>query len=148
MASSEMSDPRGTGLGGHPPGGPMPKETGKRWWVADSSEVPERGRLIVEVNGTPVGVFRLDGGLYAYLNVCIHSGGPACQGRIVPRVREVLNERKEALGLDFDQSDMHVVCPWHGFEFSIKTGQHAGVSSLSLRSFPVTEEDGRVYVTV
>jgi nitrite reductase/ring-hydroxylating ferredoxin subunit len=54
---------------------------------------------------------------------------------------------------------MHVVCPWHGFEYSIKTGRHAGVSdgpvqpptrlrSLSLRPFPVVEEAGNVYVTL
>jgi nitrite reductase/ring-hydroxylating ferredoxin subunit len=122
--------------------------TGKRWLAGDSSDVPERGRLVVDAGGTPVGIFRVDGELYAYLNVCVHEGGPACQGRIVPRVREVLNDKKEALALDFDESDMHVCCPWHGFEYSIKTGRHAGVDSLSLRAFPVSEEDGKVYVTV
>jgi nitrite reductase/ring-hydroxylating ferredoxin subunit len=118
------------------------------WCVADSTEVPERGRLIVEVAGTPLGIFRLDGDLYAYENVCAHQGGPACQGRLVPRVLEVLDAQMESRGLTFDESDMHVVCPWHGFEYSIKTGRHAGVSSLSLRSLPVTEKAGKVYVTL
>jgi nitrite reductase/ring-hydroxylating ferredoxin subunit len=43
---------------------------------------------------------------------------------------------------------MHVVCPWHGFEYSIKTGRHAGVGSLYLWAFPVAEEAGKVYVTI
>lgn len=120
----------------------------QRRCVGDSGDVPERGRLVVEVDGTPVGVFRVDGALYAYQNVCVHQGGPACQGRIIPRVLEVLDEHKQTHGLTFDESDMHVVCPWHGFEYSIKTGRHAGVGSLSLRAFPVAEEAGKVYVTI
>lgn len=126
------------------------EKTGKRWLVGDSSDIPERGRLIVDAGGTPVGVFRVDGDLYAYLNVCVHEGGPACQGRIVPRVVEVLNDKKEVLQMEFDESDMHVCCPWHGFEFSIKTGRHAGVEgdALTLRAYPVSEEDGKVYVTI
>ena len=123
-------------------------EQAERHCVGDSGDVPERGRLVVDVDGTPVGVFRVDGELYAYQNVCVHQGGPACQGRIVPRVLEILDEHRHARGLTFDESDLHVVCPWHGFEYSIKTGRHAGVDSLSLPSFPVTEEDGKIYVTV
>ncbi|HEY4388341.1 MAG TPA: Rieske (2Fe-2S) protein [Ktedonobacteraceae bacterium] len=120
----------------------------ERYLVAYSTDVPERGRLVVEIAGTTVGIFRVDGQLYAYQNVCVHQGGPACQGRILPRVLEVLDQDKHALGLTFDESDMHVVCPWHGYEYSIKTGRHAGVSSLALRSFPVTEEGGKIYVTL
>lgn len=109
---------------------------------------PNEADSVVEIAGTTVGIFRVDGQLYAYQNVCVHQGGPACQGRILPRVLEVLDQDKHALGLTFDESDMHVVCPWHGYEYSIKTGRHAGVSSLALRSFPVTEEGGKIYVTL
>jgi nitrite reductase/ring-hydroxylating ferredoxin subunit len=126
----------------------MMGDSSQKFCVGDSSDVPERGRLVVDIDGTPVGVFRVEGQLYAYENICVHQGGPACQGRIIPRVLELLDDSKQARGLAFDGSDMHVVCPWHGFEYSIKTGRHAGVDTLSLRSFPVVEEVGKVYVTV
>ena len=37
---------------------------------------------------------------------------------------------------------MHVVCPWHGFEYDVVTGRHPGRPDLALRSFPVTEDGG------
>jgi nitrite reductase/ring-hydroxylating ferredoxin subunit len=123
--------------------------------VGASQDVPERGRLVVEIGGAdgaagPVtlGVFRFAGGLYAWENVCAHQGGPACQGRIVSRVRERLDDERRSLGLGFDEDTMHVVCPWHGFEYDVTTGRHPGRPELALRSFPVTEDGGRIRVTL
>ena len=123
--------------------------------VGASQDVPERGRLVVEIaapegSAGPVtlGVFRFAGRLYAWENVCAHQGGPACQGRIVSRVRERLDDERRSLGLRFDEDTMHVVCPWHGFEYDVTTGRHPGRPDLALRSFPVTEDGGRIRVTV
>ena len=59
--------------------------------VGAPDDVPERGRLVVEIAGpdgpVTLGVFRFAGRLHAWENVCAHQGGPACQGRIVSRVR-------------------------------------------------------------
>jgi nitrite reductase/ring-hydroxylating ferredoxin subunit len=117
--------------------------------VAASQDVPERGRLVVEIDGTTtVGIFRFAGRLYAWENVCAHQGGPACQGRIVSRVRERLDDGQRSLGMRFDEDTMHVVCPWHGYEYDVTTGRHPGVPGASLRSFPVAEVEGRIRVTV
>ena len=43
---------------------------------------------------------------------------------------------------------MRIVCPWHGYEFSIETGSHPGKASIRLRQVPVDEEGGEVYVTL
>ena len=43
---------------------------------------------VVEVDGTAVGVFCLDGKFTAFENVCPHMGGPVCQGKIIARVQE------------------------------------------------------------
>jgi nitrite reductase/ring-hydroxylating ferredoxin subunit len=67
---------------------------------------------------------------------------------MVSRVLEVLDENRAGRGFAFDDSDPHVVCPWHGFEFSIKTGRHAGVDDVGLAPVPVDEQNGRVYVTI
>ncbi|WP_243653249.1 Rieske (2Fe-2S) protein [Pseudonocardia endophytica] len=119
--------------------------------VAASDEVPERGRLIVEVGTEPplvIGIFRFRGELRAYENVCAHQGGPACQGRIVSRVRERLDDGKASRGLVFDPGTMHVVCPWHGFEYDVTTGAHPGRADFALRAFAVEESGGRIRVAV
>jgi nitrite reductase/ring-hydroxylating ferredoxin subunit len=119
-----------------------------RFAVGTSERVPEGGRLIVDIGDTTVGVFRFQGRLYAYENVCAHQGGPVCQGRLVHRVVERLDEQKRSTGLDFDREDLHVACPWHGFEYSVRTGRHPGQPRFKLRDFPVEEAEGTVYVTV
>ena len=118
-----------------------------RHLVGRSEDVPEGGRHVVDVAGTTIGVFRFKGRLYAYENVCPHQGGPVCQGRLVPRVAEVLDEGKRSRGQRFDSDDLHIVCPWHGFEYSVATGAHPGHRHIRLRDFPVDEEEGNVYVT-
>ena len=117
-----------------------------RWEVGASSEVAERGRLVVDLDGLTVGVFRLDGALYAYESSCPHIEGPVCQGLIVPAVREVLDDKRAIARNEFDESDMRICCPWHGMEFSIKTGRHPANPKLALRKLPVSESEGRIWV--
>ena len=116
--------------------------------VAGSDEIGERGRLVVEIGGTTVGIFRFRGRLHAYENLCAHQGGPACQGRIVHRVRERLDEQRRSRGTEFEPDSMHIVCPWHGFEYDVRTGRHPGRPDFALRSFPVAESGGRIHVTL
>ena len=61
---------------------------------------PGRGRM-VDVNGRHVAIFRLGDDLYALDNLCLHRGGPLCDG---------------------DISNGVVTCPWHGWSYQIKTG--------------------------
>src|ERR1700722_17664260 len=102
------------------------KTAARRCLAGDSLDVAERGRLVVDVAGTSVGIFRLDGTLHAYENLCVHQGGPVCQGLLVPRVRECLDSSFASTGIVFEEDELHIVCPWHGFEYSVRTGAHAG----------------------
>ncbi|GAB2745374.1 Rieske (2Fe-2S) protein [Salinifilum aidingensis] len=119
-----------------------------RYPVGTSEDVPEGGRYVVDVAGTTIGIFRFQGALYAYENRCPHQGGPVCQGRLVSRVREVLDDERRSRGMDFDEDELHIVCPWHGFEYDVTTGSHPGKQQIRLHDVPVAEEEGRVYVTV
>jgi nitrite reductase/ring-hydroxylating ferredoxin subunit len=119
-----------------------------RCQVGSSDQVPEGGRLIVDIGTTSVGVFRFRDSLYAYENVCAHSGGPVCQGRLVHRVVEVLDGAKRTTGSVFDENELHIVCPWHGAEYSVTTGAHPTQPAFTLRAFRVDEEEGAIYVTV
>ena len=106
------------------------------------------GRRVIEIAGMQVGVFRLDGEFYAYENKCPHLGGPACQGKILPRVLEDVTENKKSLGRVFARNQLNVICPWHGFEFDIRTGSHVAVPKYRLRPVVVRTEGGEVFITL
>ena len=113
-----------------------------------SDSIPDNGRLVLDIGDKTIGIFRVRGRLHAYENNCPHMGGPVCQGLIIPAVREVLNDKQVSTGYRFDESDMRIVCPWHGYEFSIESGSHPAKESIRLKRVPVDEEGGEVYVTV
>ena len=110
-----------------------------------SDTIPPNGRLVVDIGDTTVGIFRVGGRLVAYENSCPHMGGPVCQGLIIPAVRELVDDRRVSTGYAFDESEMRIVCPWHGYEFNLRTGQHPG-SRYRLRKLHVQVEGGELYV--
>lgn len=116
--------------------------------VAASAELAEGQRRMVAHGDRQIGVIRAQGKLRAFLNVCPHQGGPVCEGMIVHKAEEVIDEHHCYQGMRFDPNTLHVVCPWHGWEFSLDTGANAGDGRLKLRSYPVTERDGNVYVVL
>ncbi|WP_033292645.1 Rieske (2Fe-2S) protein [Amycolatopsis jejuensis] len=113
--------------------------------VAPAAEIPEGGRLVVSVAEVEVAIFRLDGRLYGWRNHCLHAGGPVGQGLLVHRVVEEVDPRGVSRGEQFS-GDLHVVCPWHGYEYNVRTGKHPGDPRLQLRSVAVREEAGQVFV--
>ncbi len=124
----------------------VPTGSPTKYSAARSEDIPERGRLVVDIGDVAIGIFRVDGKLYAYENTCPHQGGPVCQGLVIPAVKELLTAEQTATGYAFDENDMRIVCPWHGYEYSIKTGAHPGNPAVHLHAVPVREENGVVYV--
>jgi nitrite reductase/ring-hydroxylating ferredoxin subunit len=120
----------------------------KEIFVANAAEIPEGERKIVVADGTEIGVFCMDGAFYAWRNMCPHQGGPVCQGRLMKRVEERLDAERRSLGMHYVENALNIVCPWHGYEFDVRTGRHAGVSAIRLAGYPVTLRDGDVYVVV
>ena len=116
--------------------------------VCASVDVPEGGRLVIDIDRRTIGIFRVRNRLYAYENTCPHQGGPVCQGTILPRVVENVTGSRESSGFDFHTTDLHIVCPWHGFEFDIVTGRHPAKPDAQLVAVPVAEERGFVHVHI
>jgi nitrite reductase (NADH) small subunit len=112
------------------------------------SEFKERDRKIIVHDGIEIGVFLIGGKFYAYQNLCRHRGGPVCQGRMIHKVEEVLGEDKTSKGLAFSEEELHIVCPWHGFEYDLRTGENAGEREIRLKKFPVKVQDGGIHVVV
>ena len=116
--------------------------------IGPASEFKDPGRKIVAFENFEVGVFKLGGEFYAYLNHCPHMGGPACQGKIIAKVDEVIADDRTSKGMAFSKTQTNMVCPWHGYEFDIRTGRHAGNSNVGLRSMKVRVTGGDVILTV
>jgi nitrite reductase/ring-hydroxylating ferredoxin subunit len=106
------------------------------------------GRKLMDSNGFEFGVFRLSGEFFAYENVCPHMGGPACQGMIIPKVEEAIADDCTSKGLQFSKTKINMVCPWHGYEFDIRTGRHPGDPRCRLKPIKVRIEGSHVIVTL
>jgi nitrite reductase/ring-hydroxylating ferredoxin subunit len=115
------------------------------WFVAKASELPEGDRRIVTAGKNEIGVFHQDGTYYAYSNYCVHSGGPACEGILINKVVDLIAEDRTYQGQTFSD-EMHFVCPWHGYEYDLKTGQCMGDARLKLKRFNVVRRGDDIYV--
>ncbi|MBS1698902.1 MAG: Rieske (2Fe-2S) protein [Actinobacteria bacterium] len=118
----------------------------QRVHVGPDSDFEEGSRKIVEVEGKRVGVFKFRGGYLAYLNICLHQGGPVCEGQYFPRTTAEVGSGGELIaeGSDFDAP--RLVCPWHGWEYDLATGEHVADKNYALKKYDVVVENGDVYV--
>jgi nitrite reductase (NADH) small subunit len=114
--------------------------------VCRDGEIAEGGVRVVRAGKVEIGVIRHGGKYYAYRNHCPHQGGPACEGLRMPQVKELIDENGVYHGKTFDHSDMHIVCPWHGYEYDVRTGEHPADASVRLRSIEVEEREGEILV--
>jgi nitrite reductase/ring-hydroxylating ferredoxin subunit len=105
--------------------------------IGPASEFADPGRRVIAFERIEIAVFKLDGEFFAYVNQCPHMGGPACQGKMIAKVEEIIAEDRTSKGMRFSRTEMHVVCPWHGYEFDVRTGAHPGNSRARLRKLPV-----------
>jgi nitrite reductase/ring-hydroxylating ferredoxin subunit len=103
-------------------------------FVAKASEMQDGDRRIVTAGSAEIGVFYKNGDYFAYSNYCVHSGGPACEGLMINRVVDVIAPDRTYQGQTFSD-DVHFVCPWHGYEFELKTGECVGDRRLRLKKF-------------
>jgi nitrite reductase (NADH) small subunit len=116
--------------------------------VGRQDEIAERTCKLVRAGEREIGVFRIKGQLRAYANRCLHQGGPVCQGEILGKLEEILGPDKSVIGERFSEDEIHVVCPWHGWEYDLADGACAADRRLHLRSFPVVVRGDEVFLVV
>jgi nitrite reductase/ring-hydroxylating ferredoxin subunit len=88
--------------------------------VASLSDVPEDGGLRVSVEGRNIALFRRGDRVYAVGDSCPHMGASLSEGFIDGNA---------------------VVCPWHGWIFSLETGVSPFDDDASVAVFRTLEAD-------
>ena len=75
--------------------------------------------------------------------------GRAClRGRAIAAGHGPIGEGGIFSGQTFDEDDLHIVCPWHGYEFHLSNGCHVVDRKLRLKKYEVIQRDGDIYVAV
>ncbi len=94
--------------------------------VARTTDVPDPGKLLVEVDGRLVALFHVGGQFYALDDVCTHDGGPLAEG---------------------DLRGYEIACPRHGARFDIRTGAALSMPATQPTvAHEVNVEGDQVYV--
>jgi nitrite reductase/ring-hydroxylating ferredoxin subunit len=117
-------------------------------FVAKIADIPDGERKIVQHGAHDIGVFHWEGQFYAYANMCLHQGGPACEGLIMHQVEDVIGPDKTWVGQKFSDSQVNFVCPWHGYEYDLKTGECAADRRLRLKKYNVVRRGDDIFVNV
>lgn len=106
--------------------------------VAKVGEIPPGGRKIVEVAGRSIGVFNVGGEFFALRNQCPHAGGPLCGGMLTGFVRSEMPGE-----YDYVRKGEILRCPWHQWEFDVKTGRSwFDPARTRVRSYETSIEPG------
>ncbi|MEP7198318.1 MAG: Rieske 2Fe-2S domain-containing protein [Chloroflexota bacterium] len=113
--------------------------------VAQVTDIPEGQSRIVKIGAREIGIFNVRGQFYALPNICIHQGGPLCEGRI----SGTLTARAENnWKFEWTHEGEIVTCPWHALEYNITTGQCLAFPNRRVRSYPVTVAGGQITVVL
>lgn len=124
---SEQS-PLGDRVGRSPkPGSRRPSDIAMsaRTEVATVAEIPPGEVRVVEPGGKALALANVDGTFYALDNTCLHRGGPLGEGTLEETI---------------------LTCPWHGWRWEVTTGANANNPAVKVSCYPVTVENGIIYV--
>ena len=107
--------------------------------VARVADVPPGGRKLVAVRGRPIAIFNLGGEFFGLLNRCPHQGGPLCDGLLTGLI-----EADEPGAYRYSRPGEIIRCPWHGWEFDIRTGQSwCDPAKVQVRNYKVEVAPGQ-----
>lgn len=114
--------------------------------VGTAADLGPGDRKVVRVDDVPVLVLNVGGEYYALENTCRHQGGPVGQGKVMGRLEAEFVGTGERIAESFSETEFTISCPWHGWEYDLRTGTHCGDADVALRTFEVVEENGELFV--
>ena len=107
--------------------------------VATVNDIPPGTRKLVTVRGRPIAVFNLEGEYFGLFNRCPHQGGPMCKGILTGLI-----ESDEPGHYQYSRKGEILRCPWHGWEFDVRTGQSfCEPEKISVRGYAMEVVEGQ-----
>jgi nitrite reductase (NADH) small subunit len=95
--------------------------------VARVEDIPPGTITAVEVDEQEIALANVGGEFFATQHACLHLHGPLAQGRLEGAV---------------------LSCPWHGWQYDVRTGKNEFDHAIRLQTFEVKVEGGEVKVAV
>ena len=124
-----------------------------RHLVGSAAEIVPGGRKLVTLEGRSIGIFRVGDQYLAIRNRCPHQGAALCEGTLTGLAS---SSRPGEFG--FEREGEILRCPWHGWEFDLRTGRSivdpvgTRVKSyqveLQAETYPVLLEESLLYVVL
>ncbi len=106
--------------------------------VAAVRDLPAGSQKAVTVKGRPIVVFNLEGEFFGLLNRCPHQGARLSEGFLGG-----LLQGEEPGKVRCTRLGEIIRCPWHGWEFDIRTGQSwCDPERVRTRLYPVAVAQG------
>jgi nitrite reductase (NADH) small subunit len=112
--------------------------------VGDLSDFPEDSHKVVKVGGRQIGIFNIKGKFYGLPNVCPHQTGPLCEAKITSGT--LIANKETGWKPEWVHDGEIIVCPWHGLEYHVPTGQSMAYPNIRLRRYEIVVEDDKVKV--
>jgi nitrite reductase (NADH) small subunit len=95
--------------------------------VARAEDVPPGTARVVKAGDRDFALFNVDGEFYATQGRCLHLKGPLGDGKLDGSV---------------------ITCPWHGWQYDVRTGENEFDRAIQLETFEIVVENGDVKIAV
>jgi|SRR5690625_1574262 len=111
--------------------------------ISSLEDFPPNTRRVVDIDGTAVAVFNVEGKFHALRDACPHKGASLCTdpptGTMLP---------SEPGEYNYGQEAQVVRCPWHGFEYNLSDGRSVVAPEIKsrVRVFDIDVEDEKVVI--
>ena len=110
--------------------------------VAAVAELPPGSRKFLTIDERPIAVFNVKGEFFGLMNRCPHQGAALCEGPLIGLARS-----SDPGEIEYSRLGEIIRCPWHGWEFDIRTGQsYCDPERIRARAYAVEVEPGKTVV--
>jgi nitrite reductase (NADH) small subunit len=115
----------------------------RRVAVCATSELPVGARRLLTVDGRPIACFNVQGDYYAIGARCPHRGAGLIDGTVCGTMLE-----SDPHEYRYGRDQQLLRCPWHGWQFELRSGRSITDERTGVPSYPVQVIDGEIQILV